>query len=168
MDGDREKVEIAMMVRWLRQQVKRWRVNRHAPPEWPVPERAAPPRVLLEYPSFATPSVAADLLRRAGCEPLICEGPGDMVGVCRLLETGECPAARDADVIFNAFGLGTREHRAIIDALRRRYPDTPVVVETTRPRAKEHPDLLDGRIRCDAPVTSRRMLDAVATALESR
>lgn len=73
--------------------------------------------------------------------------------------------ARDADVIYNAFGLGTEEHSAIIGALRHRYPDTPVVVETTRPSAEEHVDVLSDCIRCEVPVSSRKMTGAIASAL---
>jgi hypothetical protein len=76
--------------------------------------------------------------------------------------------ASEADVIYNAFGLGTDEHRSIVRALRDRYPGTPVVIETSRPSAAQHAELLRDCVVSELPVTSRTMVAAVRTALASR
>lgn len=124
--------------------------------------------VLVEYPSFGTPGVLVDVLERAGYDTIVCSGPGDMTGVCHLLETGDCPWADAADAVFNGFGLGTDEHRRIIEALRREHPDTPVVVEATPPQAEAHADVVAGCLRCDTPLTSGKLLAAVEEALTQR
>jgi hypothetical protein len=122
----------------------------------------------MEMPSFATPSVVSDVLRGAGYETLICERPGDTAGVCRLLETGECSLVRDADVVFNAFGITTEEHSAILTAVRDRYPDTPVVVEVTGPRAVAHAGLLADCTVCTTPVRARELIEAIAAGLSTQ
>lgn len=122
------------------------------------------PRVLVEYPSHGTPSVVADVLERAGYDTAVCEGPGDAEGVCRLLETGQCSAVEDADIVFNGFGLGTTEHRRIVHAIRQASPSTPVVVETTALHAERHGGLLAGCVRCDTPLSSERLIAAVGEA----
>jgi hypothetical protein len=124
--------------------------------------------VLLEYRTSATPVVAEDVLRRAGYDVRVCEGPGDTTGMCRLLEEGHCPLADGADAVYNAFGIDTTEHRNIIRALRRHHPDTPVIVETTRMRADEHLELLDGCVRADVRSTAASLVGTVATALCER
>lgn len=132
-------------------------------PDWPA-DREGATRVLVEYPSFATPSVVADVLERAGYDPIVCEGPGDANGVCRLLEAGQCPLVDEADIVFNGFGLGTSEHRQILHAIRQSDARMPVVVEATAIHAEEHDGLLSGCTRCDTPLSFDRLLDAVARA----
>ena len=121
-------------------------------------------RVLVEYPSSGTPTVLADVLERAGYEPVICEGPGDTGGVCPLVRSGECLLVAEADVIFNGFGLGTAAHREIVQKLREIYPETPLVVEATQPRAEENVELLDGCALCRTPLTASALVEAVDQA----
>lgn len=123
------------------------------------------PRVLVEYPDFATPSALAARLNDMGYVTEVCTGPGDCAGCCELLNRGSCSLVEEADVVVNGFGLGTGEYRAILRALRARYPDTPVVVEATEPRAREHPELLVDCIVTHTPLTSRSLLDAVGEAV---
>jgi hypothetical protein len=136
------------------------------PERWPGPRDPDRVRVLIEYPREGTPTVLADVLTRAGYEPLVCQGPSDDPASCRLLRNGECALAAGADVIFNGFGLGAEQHRHIISELRAAHPDTPLIVEATRPRADENADLLDGCRRCDWPLTAGGFVDAVRDAAE--
>ena len=131
---------------------------------WPVVADHDRPRVLIEYPSAGTPTVLADVLRRAGYDPVICDGPAVRPGTCRLLQTGACDLAAEADVIFNGFGLSKAQHREIISELRATYPGTPVVVETTRLQAEANADVLDGCTRCESALTSRALVEAVRRA----
>jgi DNA-binding NarL/FixJ family response regulator len=95
---------------------------------------------------------------------VICQGPAVRPDTCRLLRNGACDLAAEADVIFNGFGLSEAQHREIIRELRATYPDTPVVVETTRLQAEANADLLDGCTRCDSALTSRVLIEAVRRA----
>ena len=129
------------------------------------PDRAdGRPRVLVEYPPAGTPTVLADVLERAGFDTMVCDRPADDPESCRLLQAGSCDLAAGADVIFNGFGLAEPEHQEIIDRLRATHPDTPLVVEATRPRAEANADLLEGCVLCDSPLRARALLEAVRQA----
>ena len=136
----------------------------HEPDAWPADRVEGRPRVLVEYPPAGTPTVLADVLERAGFDALVCDRPADHPESCRLLQGGACDLAAGADVIFNGFGLAEPEHREIIARLRAGHPDTPLVVETTGPRAEANADLLGGCIRCDSPLRARALVDAVRRA----
>jgi hypothetical protein len=138
--------------------------RRRDPDDWPASQDQDRPRVLIEYPSAGTPTVLAEVLSRVGYESAICERPADRPQSCRLLRTGECALAAGADVIFNGFGLANAEHRQIISELRATYPETPMVVETTRLRAEANADLLEGCTRCDSALTSQVLVEAVQEA----
>jgi DNA-binding NtrC family response regulator len=73
----------------------------------------------------------------------------------------------DADVVFNGFGLDTAEHREIISAIRERYPETPVIVETAGSVDAQHAGVLRGCFQLDAPLTSHQLREAIGSALEA-
>lgn len=77
---------------------------------------------------------AAGELRRAGFAVAICSGPSRRAG-CPVVAGERCLAAEGADVIISALG-GEPHAVEITDALRARYPKTPVVV--MRERANDY------------------------------
>lgn len=133
-------------------------------PQRPWPPASDRPRVLIEYPEARSPSVLASVLDRAGYEPLICESSADARYPCRLLTDDECELAAGADVIFNGLSLGEEKHQEVIRALRSHHPDTPLVVEASRPAAAKHADLLEGCTRCRTSLTSKLLVEVVDEA----
>ena len=71
-------------------------------------------------------------------------------------------------MIFNGFGFRTAEHGEIIDGLQGTYPDTPLAVEATRPRAAHNANRLEGCTLCPTPLTRRRLVETVDRAWRSR
>jgi hypothetical protein len=102
-----------------------------SPQPWPWRDR---PRVLLEDADDLAGLEAASELRRVGFAVAICCGPSRRTG-CPVVAGEPCCAAEGADVIISALG-GEPHVVDIPDALRARYPKTPVVV--MRERANDH------------------------------
>ncbi len=124
-------------------------------------------RVLLEYPAHSTPSSLATVLRDAGCDVSVCEGP-TTTHSCNLLEDGECGLVDGADVVVNGLGLGNSAHRDLIEALRSYRPDQPLLVEVPGPQADKFPEVLDSCVLVSSPVTASSLCDAVSSALPER
>ena len=67
-------------------------------------------------------------------------------------------------MIFNGLSLGEEKHREVIRALRSHHPDTPLIVEASRPSAAKHADVLEGCARCRTSLTAKLLVDVVDEA----
>ena len=89
-------------------------------------------RVLVENPSPALRVAGFSAYQEAGLDVALCSGPEGGGDPCPLVEGGECPLAEAADVIVFALDRGAPTGTAVLEAIRARYPDTPVAVEVPR------------------------------------
>jgi hypothetical protein len=71
------------------------------------------------------------IFESGGFEVALCTGPNDRER-CPLVENGECRLAEQADVVLFGLGLGDEHQREVLQALRRRFPATPVVVKVRK------------------------------------
>lgn len=143
----------------------RSRARRLNPQPWPWPER---PRVLLENADGAAGLACASVLRRAGCAVAVCPGPIESRQPrerCPLVEIERCALVHGADVIVSSLGLDRPESREVVEALRARYPETPLVVEVSPGELKRHRDALRGCEPILSPVEPEELLTAVRDAL---
>ncbi len=114
------------------------------------------PRVLLECPPAASPSIIATLIERDGYEVQTCTGPA--VTSCDLLEHGACALVDGADVVVNLLGP-VPDDVAVLDAMTSlRRP--PAIVAEVRGAA---PDTVTA---VQYPATRRALLRAIRAALQ--
>ena len=106
---------------------------------WPFPER---PRVLIEHPDPDAGLELAAALRSAGFAVAICRGPNGTAR-CPVHKLEPCVIVEGADVVVSALDL-ERSGRDVLEGLRTRYPDTPLVVEATAAESIELADVLHG------------------------
>lgn len=138
------------------------------PQPWPWPER---PRVLVENPDDAAGLASASILRRAGYAVAVCCGPAERRRPperCPLVGPDGCALVHGADVIVSSLGLERPEGRAVVQALRARYPETPLVVEVAPGEADRYRQALDGCDVIPSSVTPEQLLTAVRGALARR
>lgn len=136
------------------------------PPEWAV--STGRPRVLVEEADPALQFAVEGILGAAGYEVAGCGGPEALrAGACPLVEEGRCSLVEGADVILNSLGLGTAADRAVLAAVRKAVPDTPVVVELPQPEVAGHRAELVGCRVALCPITSAGLRHHVQAALES-
>lgn len=130
------------------------------PEPWPWPG----PRILIEHPEESAGLVLASTLRQAGYAVAVCPGPAEAER-CPLAGPEGCGVAHGADVIVSSLGLDRLEARDVLQALRTRCPDVPLVVEVDPGRAGEWADLLEGCELIHSPVAPDQLLSAVNRAL---
>ncbi|HSK23180.1 MAG TPA: hypothetical protein VK906_08395 [Egicoccus sp.] len=103
------------------------------------------PRVVVEERDPSLRRLAGDHLRRSGFEVASCGGPEQLSRRrCPLEEGGRCPAIVDADVVVSSLRSDTPRHVAVVGALRRRYPGTPLLIVAPPLIAHRHRRLLEG------------------------
>lgn len=108
-------------------------------------DRTDRPRVLIEDPDGAVLSSCEEFLRRDGFDVAVCRGPqADGVHHCPLVTSGECSLTDGADVIYTALSWHDPKSREVLQAIRARHPQTPVVVEIPQPQVERFADLLAG------------------------
>jgi hypothetical protein len=131
--------------------------------DWPSPDRSRT-RVLVESSDAADQWALGKVLRTAGYEVAVCDGPSVFGAPCPLVRGGDCALAAGADVIVNLFHLDERANQDVIRALRAYRPATPVVVESRPKERDRHADVLNGCRFVSGPLTSKGMLAAVNDA----
>ena len=123
------------------------------------------PRVLIECPSTASPSIIADLVSRSGYEVRTCVGPDDRGHRCDLLDEGACELVSGADVVVNMLGVrkdaGSRVAEAVLS--ERRPPK--VVVEIAQPDVPVTGVDLQAAEVVSTPVHAGQLLRAIRRAL---
>lgn len=127
------------------------------------------PRVLLECPATASPSMIARVVERQGFQVRTCDGPADRGG-CDLIDHGTCGLVAGADVVVNMLDAADPEAHDVLAAVTDERRPPAVVVELTRPRLQRR--VLDDRggsaRQVDVlhtPVTSRDLVAAIERAL---
>lgn len=136
----------------------------------PGPWQFGRPRVLIEHSDDAVSREYADALRRAGYSVAICHGPSaerDPTERCGLVGGEPCAAVDGADIVVSGLGIRAPEKRAVLEALRRHYPDKPLVVEVAPGDLDDCADLVDGLHLVFAPVGATELLAAVDDAARS-
>jgi hypothetical protein len=87
---------------------------------------------------------------------------------CPLVRQGGCTLLEEAEVIVFRYGLESPENRLVLDLIRHRYPEVPVVVEASPDERAQHAQLLAGYEVVAAPATLDGLVAAVHTALAER
>lgn len=84
-------------------------------------------------------------LEDAGLSAVSCGGPDALPsGVCPVVEGGRCPWVEAANVVLHDLDLDNATDREVLQALRRSYPDVPIVLEIPEETAVKHATLLEG------------------------
>lgn len=130
---------------------------------WPFSER---PRVLIEHPDPDAGLELAAALRGAGFAVAICRGP-DGTARCPVHKLEPCVIVEGADVVVTALDL-EREGRDVLEGLRTRYPDTPLVVEATAAESIELADALYGCTVVPVDAEPGRVVEAVRSEIRRR
>jgi hypothetical protein len=84
---------------------------------------------------------------------------------CPLIKTGSCTLLEPAQVIVFRYDLESPENRLVLELIRHKHPETPVVVETSPDWAGQLAPLLEDCDVVDAPATLDGILAAVDAAL---
>jgi ribosome-associated translation inhibitor RaiA len=127
------------------------------------------PRVLVENPDFGIGYSAQQVLMDEGYDVAVCEGPDRaQARHCALVATGECDLAANADVVVHSLDLDRSDHAEVLRELRRRFPDTPIVVEVRTSSIVRHQELLNGCSILRFPATRATLTKAVEAAVASR
>lgn len=131
--------------------------------EW---RQAGRPRVLVEHEDGAVQAGAERILREGGYDVATCGGPTTFRRArCPVVTTGRCALAEEADVIVHALNPDHPLNASVLQALKDRYPETPIVVEVPGPAVERHTDLLASCSVLPFPMTRESLLDAVEAAL---
>src|SRR5450759_583529 len=126
----------------------------------PQPWRWSDPRVLVEHPDEATGLAIASGLRFAGYAVGVCPGPRGH-GQCPLTGPAGCAPAHNADLVVCSLGYEQAVAREVLQELRTRYPDMPLLVEVPSDIDAELQELLDGCHRWPAQATPEQVVAAV-------
>lgn len=122
------------------------------------------PRVLVEAEHWSTREVMARTLRAAGYQVETCPGPSGADARCPLAASQGCAAAEEADVVVHGLHPGDERNRELVQALRRRNPGTPLVIDLTDRAVGRHPAVYAGCILVQEPGSTGSLLDAVRQA----
>jgi hypothetical protein len=115
-------------------------------------------RVLIECCDPCLAWAAADELREAGYEVATCWAlGGGGPPRCPMVNGGTCRLVEEADVIVRSFAGRELQHRAIVEAVSRAAPGTPVCVEAPDGR---------GWVRLGGAEASMNVGDSVADLIE--
>ena len=120
------------------------KVRGKGPPRFPdAPAGRA--RVVIEGSDGAVRDAIGRMLADAGHEVVDCGGPESLrTGRCPLEQGATCPGIEAADLVVSSFPTGSPRERAILAAIRRRHPDTPLVVEAPPVTAQRFSGVLKG------------------------
>ena len=135
--------------------------TRLSPQPWPW---VGQPRVLIEHPDESAGLALASILRRAGYAVAVCPGP-EQSEHCPLTGPEGCAVAHGADVVVSSLGLERLEAREVLQALRLRRPETPLVVEVPPGDNADWRDLLEGCDLIVSPVVPEQLVTCVRAAL---
>ena len=135
--------------------------TRLSPQPWPW---VGQPRVLIEHPDESAGLALASILRRAGYAVAVCPGP-ERSEHCPLTGPEGCAVAHGADVVVSSLGLERLEAREVLQALRLRRPETPLVVEVPPGDNADWRDLLEGCDLIVSPVVPEQLVTCVRAAL---
>jgi hypothetical protein len=83
------------------------------------------------------------------------------VPTCPLVRKGGCDLLERADVIVYRYGLESPENRLVLDLIRHRYAETPVVVEASADDQAQLAELLAGYRLVTAPAALDDIVSAV-------
>ena len=98
--------------------------------ESPNPSSApAVRRVLVECDDPTIQDGLERVLRETGYEVSLCAGPTSRSSGCPLVVSGQCGLVEDAQVVVHALDHADSSNRAVLAALVRSAPDTPIVAE---------------------------------------
>jgi DNA-binding NtrC family response regulator len=134
-------------------------------------EGVAPPRprVLVEEPDGAEAFALWRLLEDDGYDVSWCQGPeGRPRRQCALVTAGSCELVENADVVVSSLGLSEERCRDVLEAVRRLHPETPLVVEASRPSIERWAPLFEGNWVLHTPVTAQTLRDSVRRVLADR
>lgn len=135
-------------------------------------ETAEPPlpaRVLVAEPGVWGRRVTEETLRDAGYDVVGCGGPAELPDrQCPLVESGECPLVRDANVVVLNLAWEKAWARSVLQALRERHPSTPVVAEALLADLCLYGPLFEGCQVGVIPTGAKRLVELVQAALEDR
>jgi DNA-binding response OmpR family regulator len=139
----------------------RARATRLSPEPWPW---VGQPRVLIEHPDESAGLTLASILRQAGFAVAVCPGP-EQSEHCPLTGPEGCAVAHGADVVVSSLGLERPEARNVLQALRMRRPETPLIVEVPPDDRVAWQDLLEGCDLIVSPVVPEELVASVRAAL---
>lgn len=124
------------------------------------------PRVLIEAAEWPKREQIAAVLRSEGYDTVACAGPEGSGHRCSLAAGDGCRAAHEADVVVHALGSYDLRNVEALRALRRRLPDTPVVVEVPAADAARRRNELTGYVVVEPSCSASELVAAVTQALE--
>ena len=93
----------------------------------------------------------------------VCPGP-EQSEHCPLTGPEGCAVAHGADVVVSSLGLDRPEAREVLQALRMRRPETPLIVEVPPGDKGEWQDLLEGCDLIVSPVVPEQLVACVRAA----
>jgi hypothetical protein len=139
---------------------------------WPTEEGKT--RVFIEDADPDRYRIAAQVLEHAGYQVgPFCGGSHFHEAVfqdrpvppCPLVKQGGCSLLEQADVIIFRYDLESPKNRVVLDLIRHRYAQTPVVVEASADEQAQFSQLLAGYRVVTAPAMLDELVDAVRVAL---
>jgi len=122
-------------------------------------------RVLVETTDSAKRDALASILSRHGYSVRTCGGPEATDERCPLVDREECTGVAGADAIVHAMRRFDPRNREVLEEIRRRYPDIPLVVEVPKPVVDKFPDDFEGCRIVPQPLTKAALLEAVDDVL---
>jgi hypothetical protein len=155
------------MLEWIRQQLRITSKDQgEAPPNWDAGSQKL--KVLVETNDRAERWAITEELKAAGFDTVSCGGPYSLHGgECALVAGGGCPAAAGADAIFHRLNPANPSNREVLVALKRTYPETPIVVEIPQPDLRRFSDALDGCNTVLMPADAPTMVAAIRRAVRA-
>ncbi len=127
--------------------------------------------MLVEHPDEAAGLAIASGLRFAGYAVAVCSGPQEP-GQCPLCGIDGCATAHDADLVVSCLGFEREVGREVMEALRTRCPDVPLLIVAAPVTDPDLRQLLDGRemlpdgcYTLRAPATPEEIVAAVQQLL---
>jgi AmiR/NasT family two-component response regulator len=124
-------------------------------------------RVLVEATEWRMRSSVEAMLRQAGYDTVGCTGPEGSGQRCTLAAESHCAAAETADVVVHTLRTSDLRNLEALRALRRRCPDTPIIIEAPAVVAAERREDFAGCVVIEAPLDAVTLLRAVDQAMES-
>ena len=123
--------------------------------------------MLVEHPDEATGLAIASGLRFAGYAVAVCSGPQEP-GQCPLCGFDGCATAHDADLVVSCLGSEREVAREVMEALRARCPNVPLLIETPPATDSDLRELLADCHTLPAPATPAQIVTAVQELLVAR
>lgn len=123
-------------------------------------------RVLVENADAGVGYAMQNLLKDEAFDVQYCGGPDHLRGHrCPLVTEGRCALVEGADVVVHSLNPDRPDQAAVLRAIKKLHPDTPVVVEVPTPAREAHADLLEGCTIVPMPATRTAIIDGVRRAL---